>query len=1216
MRFHPTLQRVREYLRRGRAARRPPKRSRRLEFDRLEERLAPVVGATTIPDPIARGAGYDGVVKLWFAPGGACSGSLLRTGRHILTAAHCMDGNNDGVVDVTSATVQFDMPARTILLRDIPAARMRIAPGWPSESRDLAIIELPEIAPAGTERYQIYTGSAELGQVITMVGYGCTGTGASGGIVNDPFKRLGDNRFDELSAARTVLSFDFDSGLDGHNRMGSRTPVAREALFCFGDSGGPAFLGGQIAGVNHWLTWFGTPPVRFGDIGSIARVSTSAGWINTTIGGPYDLVLDMNNQPAGNNGLADTIIAERVGDLVNLRVNGTLVHSDLASNVRSLAIRGSGDQDTITVDAPGNNKPVTIDGRGGNDSITAWSPWANTAITPWTIYGGAGNDSVLLRYINANTSTTVYGGDQNDTLTVQAAYSTVRLNGEAGDDTFVLRNSADNLGEIARAVYVDGGASGSLRADTLRLVNTGIADPTNYRITPTMVDVTSWSRTISHYSNLDGLELHSGNGGDTAAVEGTASRTSVFLYMTGGNDTVYVRDSASAVTVWCGLGNDTVNVGNLNSLAGVRGRVTAHGEGHLPGGRDVLNLYDQAYSGGDQYTVTRDAVTVAGLPSFRAEYDGLEQVVLNTGSGDDIVNVRSTAAGTPVTLYTGAGNDTVNIGSGGPPPNASTINAILADVFVYGEGHRTGTPGDVLNVYDQSNPHDPARTYEIGAAGLDRAIRRTGPPVAVGRIIHNTVEDVHLYPSSSVNVHSTAAGVTTTVHGGPNDDVITVDDGNHTLNGIQGRLLLHGGGGNDQVNLHDYSNIVAQTYTLTSETVARTGIANISYYTAEQLLLRAGIQADTIQVTSTRADTPVTVQSGAGDDTITVGDATYSLSWIAATLTIDGGDHVAGDALTVNDGAASGRHTYGLNGLGELWRDNRLVLTVVGGPAPDYFSTVENLSLTLSRFDDFINVTGVPRRMPVSLNAGAGGDVLTGGNMTNVFSITGTDAGRLHCCGSDTTFSQVENLLGGLNDQFVFFAGGSLSGSIDGNGAGGSDTLDYSSYGAAVLVNLPFGTATAIAGGISNIQNVTGGAGHDLLVGDQFSNVLEGGPGQDVLIGGGIDWTTYAYSFLPDVLSGGTGDDLEIAGFTIYDADASWIRDIWAYAVPFADRVSWLQPWLDPTWAVYTNYGGNQLTGGAGDDWFFANLASAWGEPVDVIFDLSALEDTFRVELP
>ena len=90
------------------------------------------------------------------------------------------------------------------------------------------------------------------------------------------------------------------------------------------------------------------------------------------------------------------------------------------------------------------------------------------------------------------------------------------------------------------------------------------------------------------------------------------------------------------------------------------------------------------------------------------------------------------------------------------------------------------------------------------------------------------------------------------------------------------------------------------------------------------------------------------------------------------------------------------------------------------------------------------------------------------------------------------------------------------------DGEGGTNTLDYSTFGAAgVTVNLGAGTATG-TGGVANFQDVIGSAGNDTITGSGAVNVLGGGNGNDSLDGGeGIDQ-----------LEGGDGNDT----YTIDDA--------------------------------------------------------------------------------
>ena len=109
------------------------------------------------------------------------SGSLLSNGLDILTAAHVVW---DDILDqpVGSVDVSFDLPTGRFT---VSSSDIIVNPGWnPNDLGvgDVAIIVLPGIAPAAAERYTLYTG-AEIGalaQIMTIVGYGVTGSGTAG----------------------------------------------------------------------------------------------------------------------------------------------------------------------------------------------------------------------------------------------------------------------------------------------------------------------------------------------------------------------------------------------------------------------------------------------------------------------------------------------------------------------------------------------------------------------------------------------------------------------------------------------------------------------------------------------------------------------------------------------------------------------------------------------------------------------------------------------------------------------------------------------------------------------------------------------------------------------------------------------------------------------------------------------------------------------------
>lgn len=215
---------------------------------------------------------YTGVVYLDPV---ACSGALLKGGIYVLTAAHCL--NSGGTSPDTNVTVVFKLPGA---VEKIPVALHIIHPGWTGYTsevgNDIALLKLKRPAPAKAQQYELYRRKDEVGQVFTKVGYGYLGTGAEGQdeSSNAATRRYaGQNRYDavidilknstESDFAELVLGsqllFDFDNGRPTHDALGRHFPKLAdiglgemEIGTGNGDSGGPSFIGGKIAGISSW----------------------------------------------------------------------------------------------------------------------------------------------------------------------------------------------------------------------------------------------------------------------------------------------------------------------------------------------------------------------------------------------------------------------------------------------------------------------------------------------------------------------------------------------------------------------------------------------------------------------------------------------------------------------------------------------------------------------------------------------------------------------------------------------------------------------------------------------------------------------------------------------------------------------------------------------------------------------------------------------------
>ena len=219
-------------------------------------------------------------------------------------------------------------------------------------------------------------------------------------------------------------------------------------------------------------------------------------------------------------------------------------------------------------------------------------------------------------------------------------------------------------------------------------------------------------------------------------------------------------------------------------------------------------------------------------------------------------------------------------------------------------------------------------------------------------------------------------------------------------------------------------------------------------------------------------------------------------------------------------------------------------------------------------------------------------DTLIGANTTNTWSLSGSDAGTVGA----VTFAGFANLTGGSgNDAFNFADEAGVTGVID--GGAGVNTLNYAAYSTGIYVNLQTWVATGTAA-IANIQNVTGGQGNDILVGNGGNNVLTEHAGDNLVIGGGG----------ADTLIGGSGSDILIAGSTIYDQNvaaldallAAWDDTTLSYSQRVADLLSGVSYTdgagthtaaldADSTVSQPTGSGPSTLIGGSsGLDWFFA----------------------------
>jgi len=248
-----------------------------------------------------------------------CTGGLLWTGEHILTAAHCVSddfGNN--VLQSGTVTFEGDLGTETIT---IDATATKIHNKWNGDvlkGNDVAVLKLASAPSSDITRYQIdRDGSDDVGAIVDKVGYGRSGNGFDGDILPFGDKRNGENQYDDVADTMlkalglkakahfvpgSVLQYDFDNGLSSNDAFGfffNNNDLglgSSEVNSASGDSGGPAISNGEIIGITSYgvtLTFNdgttsdvnGFLDSSFGEFSGDTRVSQYAGFIDDSVNG-------------------------------------------------------------------------------------------------------------------------------------------------------------------------------------------------------------------------------------------------------------------------------------------------------------------------------------------------------------------------------------------------------------------------------------------------------------------------------------------------------------------------------------------------------------------------------------------------------------------------------------------------------------------------------------------------------------------------------------------------------------------------------------------------------------------------------------------------------------------------------------------------------------------------------------------------------------------
>ena len=832
-----------------------------------------------------------------------------------------------------------------------------------------------------------------------------------------------------------------------------------------------------------------------------SNVNTSLQTVNgNTIEGTTNGDTDINGA-----GDTDTVDVNIAGPIVRLEIihdNGDSYHesgyisvSDLSFNLADVLgdgiVEGTdggdiidgtylGDPDGDLIDA----LDAILPGEVGNDDI---------------VTAGAGNDWVD----GAEGNDEIFGGTDHDTL-IGGVGDDVIFGDSSGPDGDPTVRESFNWSQLPDQDYyghgtVDDGddLEGLTLSQNTGTVTVTVTTPDDYASglttefetqTINVAGIDGGDETVNSHSSLESFGSH-GNGDGTYVVEFSDSVTNVDF--------------------------------RVNDIDANRGQVTIRAydaDGNLipvtlTAGSDLILSDTDAQAGDDTALATGNGDSDDSNNSLLVEIDGpvsrIEIDHVNAGTENTAIYISDIffdatiagpgdATGNDV-LAGGLGADAL-FGEGGDDLFV-VENGFGADTIVGGEtGEHNGDFLDARSMTDDANVVLSAPETGTITSGGDTAE-------------FSEIENILLGAGDDTVAGSTGDDV---VALGAGDDIAELGDGNDSLWGEAGDDTLTGGAGVNYLDGGDGDDVFVGGEGADGFSGGR-GQDNIDYSSSDEA----------VNVQLFNDGTGVLSGGDAANDTVYGGiDGVIGSEFNDTLVGFDASSTDPNDAFT-NEFFGEGGDDYidGAGG-GDLLDGGLGNDTILGGDGDDTISAgVDQLGAPDLGYPGLFDADDNPTDDLDSVDGGAGNDII----------FTGDDADTiLGGSGSDTIDGGVDADVISGGDDNDYIVGG--EGADDISGDDGDDTI----YGG---LDPSFPDSLNIVDALDAVQNngtdtIDGGAGNDLIFGQDDDDLIDGGTGNDT-IDGGIDEDTIFGGTGADSIIGGQGDDLIDAGF---DTDADVLR--------------------------------------------------------------------------
>lgn len=372
-----------------------------------------------------------------------CTGTLIAPDV-VLTAAHCVEANGGGYIGDTEGTFEVNGQVYN-------TTKITVHPNYnPNDfgaGYDIAIMKLDRVVE-GVTPHDINRTIPVVGQTLTLVGFGETGSSTSGSNNDFGNKTVGQTAIDEVT--QNHVSWNFDS----HDESNTAP----------GDSGGPAFLEQNGKLVVAGITSGGEGEAHaLGDFSFDTRVDTLADWIDSVAG----TTGDTGGGDTGDGGTGDNSGGDNSGNSGTFESTSAVsIPSDQQATVTSTAVASGLNGNVTDI-----NVTVNIQHTWNEDlTVTLISP-SGTRIELFDGVGGD-NDNFVNTELDAQAQTSILNGNAPFTGSYRPTGDLSSLNGEDPNGTWTLEvqdhfeEDGGQISNFAVSIQTDGSTDGNTDGGT------------------------------------------------------------------------------------------------------------------------------------------------------------------------------------------------------------------------------------------------------------------------------------------------------------------------------------------------------------------------------------------------------------------------------------------------------------------------------------------------------------------------------------------------------------------------------------------------------------------------------------------------------------------------------------------------------------------------------------------------------------------------------